>query len=72
MKFTSAFDSGVISPFEIGEDGITFDMKSGKNILNVLVEEAPATLRVNLLLDERGKTGIACEQRWSRFLCNAT
>jgi len=55
MKLTSAFDSGVMQPFEIVEDEITFDLKSGRNILNVLVEEAPAKLRVKLLLDKNGQ-----------------
>ena len=28
MKLTSAFDSGVMRPFEIEEDQITFDLKT--------------------------------------------
>lgn len=49
------FDSGVVQPFEITGDQITFDLRPGQRILNVLIRDAPERLTVDLLVDENGE-----------------
>lgn len=54
MKITGFFDGGVVKPHEIGEGEITFDLVSQRDVLNVLIQSAPAHLKVRLLVEEKG------------------
>ena len=54
MKILWHFDSGVSQPFGISDDEITFDLRSGQKVLNVIIQDAPVHLKVNLLVDEKG------------------
>jgi len=55
MEILHHFDSGVVQPFEISGDRITFDLRPGQRILNVLIRNAPERLAMDLLVDENGE-----------------
>lgn len=53
MNILWDFDSGVSQPFQISDGEITFDLRPGQRILNVLIQNAPEYFRINLLVDEK-------------------
>ena len=53
MNILWDFDSGVSQPFQISDGGITFDLRPGQKILNVLIQNTPEHFRINLLVDEK-------------------
>ena len=49
------FDGGVVQPFEISGTEITFDLRPGQRILNVLLRAVPEHLGIALHVDERSQ-----------------
>ena len=55
MEVIHHFDSGVVQPYELGDGEVTFDLRPGQKILNVVVRGAPSQLRVHLMADDKGE-----------------
>jgi hypothetical protein len=53
MNILWDFDSGVSQPFQVSDGEITFDLRPGQKILNVLIQNTPESFRINLLVDEK-------------------
>lgn len=54
MKVLTHIDAGVTLPFELGSGEVTFEVGKRGDILNVLLQNAPKGLRVNLRYTEDG------------------
>ena len=55
MEVIHHFDSGVTQPYELGDGEVTFDLRPGQRILNVVVRDALPQLRVHLMADDKGE-----------------
>ncbi|MBN1674658.1 MAG: hypothetical protein JXR37_26675 [Kiritimatiellae bacterium] len=59
MKVLTALDGGVSQPYEIEGETVTFDLRPGQKILNVLITDPPEELRIAVRVDEKGKPFVA-------------
>lgn len=55
MKIAKNFDSGAVPPHEFTSKGIRFDLRPGQVILNVILQDLPERIEVDLLVDEKGE-----------------
>ncbi len=55
MRLSKEFDSGVLPPFEIDGNTVRFDLRPRQKVLNALVQDAPQSLNVELLVDDNGE-----------------
>jgi len=54
MEITTSFDGGIARPVEIADDTVTFDLRPKHKVLNVWITDAPAVLRVQVLVSDEG------------------
>jgi hypothetical protein len=72
MRIIKDFDSGTLPPYDFTQEGICFDLRPRQVILNVLLQDLPEEINVDILVDEQGeghlrRQGLVVSQNGATF-----